>query len=292
MTVSSRVGRAIAVSGVLVSIALALCGCCDPVSCDSEDGEFSYPLAVGNRWEYSREVWISFPRSLPRPQGALDEITYYSDCIIEVVRTDSLSPTQDAYVLLETVIQDTLLSERERWYTNELDGLYFHAYQPGTFAVSPKVRPGDAPTPAEAWQLAPAGIMELVGLTGQPHAWDPDSLIYEDPPLRTLPYPPERGYEWLYREPGNPWHINKRITGTAQIEVPAGSFDCYEIQWLSDFHADGQWDDDLVMFDYVSREGLVLRSLYQWIWIVSEYGDTLGLYQMRERAELTRVDLE
>jgi len=292
MTVSSGARRATVFSSVLISITLGLCGCCDPVSCDSEGGEFSYPLAVGDRWEYSREVWITFPRCLLGDQGALDEITYYSDCIIEVVRTDSLSPTEDAYVLLETVIQDTLLSERERWYTNEPDGLYFHAYQPGTFAVSPKVRPGALPASAAVWQLASAGIMELVGTGEHSHVWDPDSLIYEDPPLRTLPYPPERGYEWLYREPGNPWHINKRITGTAEIEVPAGRFDCYEIQWLSDFHADGQWDDDLVMFDYVAKEGLVLRSVYQWVWMVNEYGDTLGLYQMRERAELTSVELE
>jgi hypothetical protein len=117
------------------------------------------------------------------------------------------------------------------------------------------------------------------------------SLIYEDPPLRALPYPPIVGYEWMWRPPHDPWHIDKRITGTAHVAVPAGDFDCYVIQWLVDFHEDGQWDDDLVMFDYVAAEGLVRRSFYTWGWAVGEYGDTLGFMQSTEESELTSLEL-
>ena len=285
---NSRLVAAVLLTCALSGIVLGLPGCCDPVSCEDAALEFPFPLVVGNRWEYESVLHISVPLYPLGPRGSRDGITYTSECILEVIRVDSLSPTQGAYVLLETVIQDTSVSERERWYTNEPDGLYLQAYQPGTWVVAPKPN-------ADFGFVRPfllQGLMELQVLGQGPDVWDPDSLIYEVPPLKVFPYPPQPGYEWMYRPPGDPWHINKRILGTTEIEVPAGRFECYEVQWLSDFHEDGQWDDNLVMFDYVAPEGLVRRSMYHWLWLITENGDTLGMYQAWETSELMRVHLE
>jgi hypothetical protein len=286
MIVSHRLSIAILSAGALLGTVFLMSGCCDPVGCGGTDRDFPFPLEVGNRWEYDTVLHISDPLYPLGGHGPLDGITFYSDCTLEVSRTDSLSPTEDAYVLLETVIQDTFFSERERWYSNRPDGLFFHAYQPGTSVVAPKPRSGFA----RPFSLR--GLMELDEAGTGPSIWDPDSLIYEDPPLRAFPYPPQRGYEWMYRPPGDPWHINKRITGTARIRVPAGLFDCYEVQWLMDFHEDGHWDNNIVMFDYVAPEGLIRRSSYHWLWLTDVNGDTLGMYEAWESSELVGLHLE
>lgn len=292
MDTGRRAWSMVAVGVAAVAAGLALGGCCDSTGPDDADRDFPYPLDIGNRWEYRREIWISDPMPPFRRGAALMDTTFESACVVEVVRSDSLSSSvADARVLHETLTEGTSSYERDLWYANESDGLYFCAYQPGVSAAAPKPMPGVRFVVGgrhfdSVWRVAE--FLELGRLAG---ARDPDSLIIEDPPLRAFPYPPQQGYEWMYREPGSPWHINKRITGTAHLAVPGGEFDCHEVRWLVDFHDDGQWDDDIVLFDYIAPEGLVRRSLYTWLWIVTEGGDTLGLYQMREQTDLTRVEL-
>jgi hypothetical protein len=56
------------------------------------------------------------------------------------------------------------------------------------------------------------------------------------------------------------WDIHKRITGIKDIEVPAGTFTCFEIQTLSGVQDNGEWFEDLETFEYISEIGLVRRS--------------------------------
>lgn len=283
--------RAAGVLCVAAAVLLPLAGCGD-TECDDGDGEFRYPLEVGNRWEYRHELHLSVTPIAPLGEPArIDTATFLSECSIEVARIDSLSSSVDAYVLHQVVEQDSTTFNSEQWYTNEPDGLYMHAYRPGASFVAPKATRGSA---VIVGGVSFADIRDVPGFVEGARsspAWDPDSLILEDPPLCALPYPPLVGYEWMCRPPGSPWHIDKRIVGTARVAAPAGTFECYVIQWLVDFHEDGQWDDDLVMFDYVASEGLVRRSFYTWGWMTDEHGDTLGFLQSREESELTSLRL-
>jgi hypothetical protein len=55
-------------------------------------------------------------------------------------------------------------------------------------------------------------------------------MIYELPPVQALKYPLTIGEQWTYRQPYQPWHIDKKVVAKETITVPAGSFICLKIQ--------------------------------------------------------------
>ncbi|TSA25164.1 hypothetical protein D4R71_05760, partial [bacterium] len=90
-----------------------------------------------------------------------------------------------------------------------------------------------------------------------------DSILFDQ--VQCLAYPLKKGNEWSYRTEtydGEPWRIDKKILGWTRIEVPAGNFNCWRIQWFNNpFGVGTNWDEDIFMLDYISEEGLIKRVL-------------------------------
>ena len=120
-----------------------------------------------------------------------------------------------------------------------------------------------------------------------------DSLIIENPPVLTLVYPPELGFQWLVKDAGNPWRIDKKIIAKETVQVPAGEFVCYKIQHLHDLDGDGKWDEDLFLFDFVSSEGLVKRTAeFKNSKATNEIGEIIGSFDSIEEITLTNLKLK
>jgi hypothetical protein len=119
-----------------------------------------------------------------------------------------------------------------------------------------------------------------------------DSLIYEIPPLQSLKYPMKTESQWTYRHPGQPWQIDKKIVSYEKINVPAGSFDCYKIQWLYDIDQDGVWDTDIVCYDYICDKGLIQRSFFfKDVMIISQQSpEPIGLMDSKDESILTKLN--
>ena len=121
-------------------VLVALLSGCSVAGPDSPCG-FEYPLEVGNRWEYERELWMS---DIDPVGGARDEldwtITSHVDIWVDgaVVLPDSVV----AMPMLETITQGEDTYESAHFYVNAPEGMYLHAYVPGSSAVAPKVVPG------------------------------------------------------------------------------------------------------------------------------------------------------
>jgi hypothetical protein len=219
---------------------------------------FSYPLKINNQWEYAR----SFTRFNIRPDSLVPDsfLTITSTHVIKVMRKETLRDSIETFVLKETLAEAIQTNHRESFYTNEIDGLYFHAYNEPGFVI-PKVSKRNKICFKDFYFNSIQEITPYITKAITANRIVQDSLIYEIPPLISLKYPLEMGSEWIYRPTGKPWRIDKKIIGLERLEVPAGIFLCYKIQWLYDFNHDSEWDEDIVFYDFISEVGLLKRSI-------------------------------
>jgi hypothetical protein len=244
-------------------IAMATAAGCSSSTGPSDDHAVTFPLAEGNTWEYSsRYLELGFPWW---PDSVPDtvSITYR----LEVARRETLLDTLSCFRLAQTALQESVDARSfPVYYVNREDGLYMVAYKPpGVFAgLGVWVDQKPAAAPHAVFRSYPLDrILAAIAQSEQgTHApLPPDSLVFEDPPLRSLAYPLSVGVQWTYREPGSPWAVDKRVVGQSLVRVPGGVYCCYVVQWLIDiFDEDGEWDDDIELFDYVWRGELIKRS--------------------------------
>ncbi len=230
----------------------------NPVEPETGSGLY-FPMKVGNEWQYTRTVIL--------PEAYLEIDTNLTSNIIneyyvqKLKSTDYLFDSVATYILEETATIDNSTLVSNGWLANEKDGLYFYAYRQPVWLIlkqSPKnkILFGDRyfnSVPEVSDYLINAASVNQVMI---------DSMIYEDPPLLSLQYPLETGARWDYRTHSSPISkIEKVVLGKEQVEVPAGKFECYKIQWL--FEYDPEWYDqfNVEFYDFVSKKGLIKRTL-------------------------------
>lgn len=259
----------------------------------SEENSFVYPLKIGNKWEYTREVSTLNFRPDTVGVAPADTNTISSVSTVEIVRTETLSGPVKTYVLYETVAEEgSNASESESFYSNQAEGFYFHAYRCAG-QVLPKssvkkrlyFKGGYFSNIREITSLIEDAVLNsCVGL---------DSIIYEVPPLKSLPYPVEIGAQWLYRSEGNPFKIEKKVVAQDSVTVPAGNFYCFKIQWLLDVDNDGEVDREIEFFDYICSEGLIRRNiLFKDLLVTGESGpEPIGKIDVEDDSQLMSVTL-
>jgi hypothetical protein len=101
-----------------------------------------------------------------------------------------------------------------------------------------------------------ARLLQMLPLT---KLTDADTLIWEDPPVCTLKYPLGIGKEWNYRS--QPFRMGKKVVDRIQLSRNGKIYDCYQIKWLYDMDYNNEWDEDVYILDYVSKEGLIERTV-------------------------------
>ncbi|MCD6250225.1 MAG: hypothetical protein J7J98_07855 [candidate division Zixibacteria bacterium] len=232
----------------------------------------TYPVEVGNRWEYRREL------------TALSTVSGYF--LLEVVGTDTGWQVNPVYVFEETWfdLDQVTLNNSTTWYHVTNDGLYLVGYDgpgniiPASLSTSYRYRFGGREFES---------VSELLGqVEGTGVALSPRELIVEDPPKLGLEYPISIGAEWVFRE-DDPWRIEKQIHDFEIISVPAGNFGCFVVSWLEDTNNDGSFNDNLVFLDYIAEEGLVRRSILMAnVLVVDEHGNELGFIDITDEYEL------
>lgn len=257
----------------------------------SEDNNFIYPLKIGNRWEYTREILVYFRADTSQVTAVDDTISSIST--IQIVRTETLTGFIRTYVFNESLVGEEGCSfESESYYNNQEDGFYLYAYRGPGYII---------PKSSVQKRIYFKGryfrdIREIISFIEKaiPNKYTrSDSLIYEDPPLKSLPYPLEIGKQWVYREVGNPWRIDKKVLGKENVTVPAGEFNCYKIQWLIDLDDNGEWENDMEFFDYICTKGLIRRHiLFKDLGWTDEEGNQIGKFDVEEDSQLSSVHLK
>lgn len=251
-----------------------------------------YPLAIGNTWEYSKVLVMTIitPDTMELPEHD----TVYGTSHLEVASLDSLSDSLVAYRIHATLTQDSSTYDSDTWFNNVDDGLFVYAYQgTGSYAIPYKIRPGMSFTLLGRQFNSIDEILAIIERTLVPSLISSGRGDLEDPPVKSLQYPLTIGSQWTRRTTGNPWRIDKRVTGQEQIEVPAGQFSAFRIRWLYDLDADGNWDDEVTIVDHIADVGLVKRVIsITGIEITSPWGDSAGYSDFTEVIQLTGHNID
>lgn len=251
-----------------------------------------YPLAIGNTWEYSKVLVMTIitPDTMELPEHD----TVYGTSHLEVASLDSLSDSLVAYRIHATLTQDSTRYDSDTWFNNVDDGLFVFAYQgTGSNAIPYKLRPGMSFTLLGRQFNSIDEILAIIERTLVPSLISSGRGDLEDPPVKSLQYPLTIGSQWTRRTAGNPWRIDKLVTDQEEIEVPAGQFGAFQIRWLYDLDADGNWDDEVTIVDHIADVGLVKRVIsITGIEITSPWGDSAGYADFTEVIQLTGYSID
>ncbi len=245
--------------GFLIVFLAGCTGNKTPIGSNFEN--FTFPLKVGNKWEYVREISIFNIRPDTLDPSIISDTTMYDTTRAEIVREQIILDSISTFVFSEELIEDNQIYRADSYFNNRADGLYFYAYYGPGFVLPKRANRGKFVFKGRTFN----SVKEIIALVEKALPQRPsvlvDSLIYEIPPLQSIKYPVRFGSRWVYRRPGHPWAIDKKVVGAEKITVPAGKFSCVKIQWLHDMDDNGEWENDIIFYDYISSHGLVKRSI-------------------------------
>lgn len=213
---------------------------------------FAFPLKIGNKWQYTRTY---SPFNVRGDTTGFNIDTIIANLASEIVRRDTLPNSLETFVLHTTETVENLSFEfkNESYYQNQADGLFLYAHSnPVDILLKSAVKK----------QLLFKGryfknireILLFIERAVVNNITTADTLIIEDPPLKSLQYPLEIGSQWIFSA-NNFSTTEKKVLGKEKVETPAGDFDCIKIQWINNL------DTDLEFFDFICSKGLVKRSI-------------------------------
>lgn len=258
----------------------------NPVSPDQE--KFVYPIKIGNQWEYKRK---SFSNNFRPNVENFSQDTTVSSVVIKITKEHILEDSTKTFVFYETLNENGHEMTDESYYANSKDGLYFYGYK-NAGTLIPKMSQTNKIHFNGYYFKTVEQIADFVIKVCPNYFVNADTVIYENPPLLVLAYPIQMNKVWVYRKPGQPWHISKKIIGNQVVDVPAGKFSCLKIQWLYDMDNNSKWDENIIFFDYICDKGLVKRDMYfKDIVSTNEMGDELGTFDSTYESVLLKVQI-
>ncbi len=238
----------------------------------------TYPVAVGNRWEYRCELTVQEPR-----------IGYY---MIDVEEIDYSWADQPAYVFHERYADlDRAIFDSCRTYYYQADtGMYVLGYD-SVGSVMPA-----SENSSQQYRFNGATYETVEDLLSGVHLSDkatiarPADVVVEEPPLLGLQYPIEVDSAWIYRD-SLPYRIEKEVVAYETISAPAGLFGCFVVEWHYDTGNDGTFDNDIQRTDYISEEGLVQRSVVMLDVEIIVLGQVIDIVDIYADYELVALEL-
>ena len=217
-------------------LVFACIGCDDNKPTEPKLIQFTYPLEVGNHWEYLGLMY--YDNFVFDSSGGQfnDTLVFFSS--ITVNRIDTLYDSVEVFILEETLLElspghiDTFITEN--YFANRDDGLYYYGY---TGSIS-----GIGGTPLKlnrttrlSWNNhrydSPYALYH--NLTGQKElAGSSKAADFEETPIKALCYPWKAYNRWTYREAGNPFQIDKLYSGVTSVSIGPVVHRCNTVQWI------------------------------------------------------------
>lgn len=246
----------------LFVVCMLLLFACEEAQRDIEPS-YTYPLALGNYWVYSR-TQTNYSYSESTGQAVFEDSSMVCESIsVTVSYHGTWDDSLERFVLNSFCCHEDC-RDHTSWhhYTQNDTALLLLGYKSPVNQILPK--------PAQKAQLSWMGATysSMAGLLSQvapsPLWRTPamDSVHIEDPMIQVLKYPLVPGAQWTYRDSGNPWKIDREVIFQKQLSVSAGSFSVYEIQMTFDMDNDGDWDQNIHITDHFAQQGLIRREIF------------------------------
>lgn len=254
------------------------------IGCESDNDkpnmDFVYPLTVGNSWEYESTFTLDFD-SLATYNGLNDTILYHTGSV-EIIANEVIFDSLEVYNFASIMNENGYIFTGNRYYNNNDDGLFCYGHT-NVSNISPKTNNNYFYIKFDNKIFN--NIREIFNYIendeiGNQFSKD-DSIHYDL--VKTLEYPLEEDNQWIYRTYDT--RTDKTIIGWEEIDVPAGEFNCWKIQYS---YPESNWDDDVEAYDFVSKDGLVKRfSEVKNLECIDEDGNFLGYLILTEERYLT-----
>jgi len=248
------------------------------------DMDFTYPLAIGNSWQYDTIYSRSFDDEA-QSYGFIDDVTN-GEGSFEIISQEVMFGDIEVFNFACTETQESAGPWNSNSYYNlEDSALICYGYQNASM-IPPKNSEQKFfynfddkrfNSPREIVEYIERGMKETRN----------DSLYYD--PVRCFDFPLQQDQSWIYRTSNNPWKIVKTVVGNEEVEVPAGTFDCWVVHIT---HPESDWSDQISFYEYVSCEGVIKRDL-EFInsAISNEDGNVIGHYNSRNEQYLTDYEI-
>lgn len=251
----------------------------------------SFPLSVGARWDYQ-----ALSLQIDRLTGD-SSVLFSGSAQLSVDSTTLGFDSRILHVLKQKIaLSDGFECEENMFFENTSDGLLFYGSDNvcsiGPFPLRPvsqsslyfRGRIFNSSSELLAYIL-PDGPLSGYAVSGSANKLGP-----EDPPILSLKYPLKIAQRWTYREPDNPFAIEKLVSLDETLTTDAGTFECLRVQWLHDIDANGIWDGDVDISDWIAEEGLIKRELIvRGVERRNEVGEVIGIYDFFQQHSLTAV---
>ncbi|MDO9390270.1 MAG: hypothetical protein Q7U71_00660 [bacterium] len=110
------------------------------------------------------------------------------------------------------------------------------------------------------------------------------TLVQYNPPRIVLDYPLSAGKEWVHYDLA--WLSHRKVERTERIIVNGQSEYCWKIKSLLDVDGDGNWDTDIVWYDWYNGSGMVKRHMEIYCIWTGMLGENLGNFIFIDHYEL------
>lgn len=227
---------------------VAIINSCDICSCYTTPQQ-KYPAKSGNQWEYQTAMTIEYYDSLGNIESV--ETLDFGNTVVKIESENDTVNGNSNLVLFTSYDLSTPENIHKSWYSNSDSGLFVIAYS--NAGSSQPVLPKGAYFDKKLID----GIMDSrIMQPTLPHSFNSilsDSILYFVPRRKALEYPLKIGSRWV--ELVTPFYRERFIDNKENIEVPAGTFNCYKIE--------SDWDFDLIFTDHINlRDGLIRRIVF------------------------------
>ena len=195
---------------------------------------------------------------------------------VRVTSTQEVLGNYKNLILLEATRLNSSVTLQKVWYKSEKDSLVELAYQFLDYNV-PTVFPKSGVTSVSGSLLfLPQTIKMFLN-----HNAKLDSLRWRDDVRIVYKFPLTKGQKWISFS--SPFVQTREVIGEELVHVRAGSFFCMKIKSTIGSIS----SDSLEFYDYVSQDGLILRTLHMKGVVTTEKNPVGGaIYIVDERLEL------
>lgn len=194
---------------VFAAFGILLVSCSDDSCTLNCNGDLRFPLRAGYSWQYSGEERITNFRPDNDSISEVPTDTFKTwDLSLTISNSDTLLDGTVVHIIHEVKsVGDSLISESYQYYANKADGLYHYT---------------------ELSIGSPLLLFKVAADTAS-------EKRSADFARKSLEYPLREGLQWEYTNGYGYDHfgaIYKRVLGIGEQSVPAGSFECYSIEWF------------------------------------------------------------
>lgn len=249
----------------LLSMIIFLTGCnLFDTKQEEKDPNFTYPLTVGNSWQYNRTISMEYDEI--GINNGLDDESYTNTALVEICDEETIFDNQPVYNMKTTINDGGYVINGHNFYNNSDTKCMSYGYTAAHVITPKRERKYSHLKFHNRTFHTPEDIIYWLETSKMNRTTAVDSIVND--PVKIYEYPLVEGNQWTYRSETSdqiPWRIDKQVTGWEEIETEAGDFWAWKINWYNNpFNEGKDWDETIETVEYVSDQGLLKR-----IWRIS-----------------------